>query len=293
MNRNWKKSGLIFFLLLTAALLLCACQAKLDVEAAPVAEAESPDLEATDPGGTSMPPERPKDPETIQVVFAQSPHQDTYVEGNDGKNSSCARCHSPANWTPSMEDMPESCYACKFEIKPPPPVVEKSEWQNLECRVCHRVNKSNVEPEYVWLEIPPIEEYAEVGSPSDLCYKCHTVVDVEGHNGTEVEGAHTGMECTDCHDAHETTASCNTPGCHKSIDEGTTPPGHDDDHVLVQCGACHDATRMDVGPGDEGEWTTFAESGNARTSHNTVLEAPCDRCHFPGNSWGLSEGVEQ
>jgi hypothetical protein len=237
------------------------------------------------------------DPDAIRVAWQENPHADTYVLTEQGTNSACARCHSPVNWIPSMEDMPESCYSCKFTIEPPPPLIEEQNWEHIQCNVCHKVKKDEVAPEYAWLEIPPIEEYAQVSSSSELCLKCHSGAQLPGHPAVEVAGAHADMLCTDCHDAHTAAASCGPAGCHTALDEQPGPiPGHDSDHQAVSCAACHDAGNLIVQPDEEGYWVTFLpgeqEAAIAFTSHNTVLEAPCERCHFRGNPWGLKETLE-
>jgi hypothetical protein len=58
---------------------------------------------------------------------------------------------------------------------------------------------------------------------------------------------------------------------------------------------------MEEGPDEEsGLWTTFivstTDTGADKytfTSHNVVLEAKCDRCHFVDNPWGLSDSVAE
>jgi hypothetical protein len=236
----------------------------------------------------------PESAEAIQAKWQASTHAMTYVLGSDGKNATCAQCHAPVQWVPSMDEMPESCYACKFEIDPPPPVIAEADWTHVECKICHQTKKKEVLPEIGWLEIAQIEQYAVVSSATELCLKCHHSVEVTGHVGQLSEGAHVEMGCTDCHDAHSQTASCSEAGCHETMDAGAMIAGHDADHALVTCGACHDASGLEVGPDASGSWVTFhPQPANpaekvAFTSHNTVLEAPCERCHFAENAWGLS-----
>lgn len=275
--------------------------------AAPSAPAQTTAPAGASPAGSSDPapalPESPapaveKTPESaevIQVKWQEGPHAQTYVLDEAGKNDTCARCHAPVNWIPSMDDMPESCYACKFEVEPPPPVIAEVDWTHVECKICHTVKKKEIQPEIAWLEIAQIEQYAAVASATELCQKCHTPVEVAGHGGTVSEGAHAEMACSDCHDAHAMTASCGEAGCHETLEAaGVVIDGHDADHVNVSCGACHDASGLEVGPDASGMWVTFdpqpadpvAEKA-AITAHNTVKEAPCERCHFAGNPWNL------
>lgn len=241
-------------------------------------------------------PSEEESPEQIEAKWKVGPHAQTYVLDSAGKNSTCARCHAPVNWIPTMDDMPESCYACKFEVKPAPPLIEESSWTHVECKICHEVKKKEVQPEVSWLEIAQIEQYAAVASVTELCLKCHIPVDVAGHIGVSSAEAHSEMVCSDCHDAHDTTASCSEAGCHEALEvPGAVIPGHDADHAKVSCSACHDAGGLEVGPDGAGSWVTFHPASaegiieqRAYTSHNTVREAPCERCHYADNPWGLS-----
>ncbi len=240
--------------------------------------------------------EEPETQESIQAKWQESAHASSYVLDEAGKNDACARCHAPVNWIPSMEDMPESCYACKFEIDPPPPLINEAEWTHIECKVCHQVKKDRVEPEIKWLEIAQIEEYTAVESAQVLCLKCHAPADLPGHVNIAVGGAHVEMACSDCHEAHTLAASCAESGCHETMESASTStPGHDADHAGVSCSACHDAAGLEVGPDETGTWVTFAPQAESTaatprtfTSHDTALEAPCQRCHFADNPWGLS-----
>jgi hypothetical protein len=250
-------------------------------------EVEQPDVEEVE---TS-------DPQVIQASWEGSSHADTFVLDEEGNNNTCARCHAPIVWLPSMDDVPESCLVCKFELTDPPPLIPENDWVTIECNICHEVDKKgNVEPEYAWLEIAQIGEYAEVESATVLCQKCHTEVELPGHAIPLLGGAHADYECTDCHDAHDTIASCSAVGCHEDVIEPAGPiPGHDADHKLVRCVACHDDGEMEVDLDEDlGIWTTFIidpfREGEKfpQISHNTVLQAPCERCHYPDNPWNLS-----
>ncbi len=220
-----------------------------------------------------------------QTLWNNSPHADTYVSPENGKNMSCARCHSYVNWMPSMDELPETCFVCKFEVAPPPPSVAQDEWLNVTCMICHEVDDGEVDSQYRWLDIAPLEEYIDVSSPSSLCKKCHADPDVPDHIYFELGGAHEGYECTDCHNPHSAEASCGAAGCHEEVvDLAALIPGHDETHQIVSCAACHDVEGLEVGPNEEGLWVTIPY-----LSHNVALEAPCDRCHYPANPWGLTE----
>ena len=221
----------------------------------------------------------PEDPIDRWVI---GPHADTYVVSADNTNDTCNRCHDPLNYVPSMEDMPASCNVCKFEVEPPPPLIEQANSHSVDCKVCHRVDKTGtVLAENQWLEVAAIEQYAEVESVNQLCQYCHTGAGVEGHADIELGGVHTDLACNDCHDEHAMTVSCTSSGCHESLEEH---PGHDTDHAIVHCVACHDISGMEVGPDEArgGQWMTFTGEGDdafAHASHILGAEVSCDRCH--------------
>ncbi len=232
-------------------------------------------------------------PDLIQVMWETSRHAHTYVLDELGINSSCARCHAPTSYIPSMNDMPESCSTCKFEVPPPPPTIAEADWQNIPCNICHRVKKDKVDPNYTWLSIPPIDEYEDVASTTELCLKCHGQIDLAGHGKPDLANAHAGYACTQCHDAHTTTATCESEMCHANVLNPTAPiPGHDENHKTVTCWACHDAAGMAVGPDDQGNWVTFLPASSIPyASHNIVKQVLCERCHFLNNPWNLSGKV--
>lgn len=228
--------------------------------------------------------------ETPLDRWAAGPHSDTYVVDDDGTNSTCARCHDPINFIPTMDDLPASCNVCKFKIDPPPPFIAETEAQHVDCKMCHRVDSSGTVLAGVsWLEVPALEQYADVESISQLCQNCHTGSELDDHADIYVTGAHAEMGCTECHDEHSMAASCAGSGCHEALED---VPGHDDAHASVNCVACHDASGMAVGPDETGgDWITFADpDGNRRPwiSHELQREVACDRCHYDGNPWELS-----
>jgi hypothetical protein len=223
------------------------------------------------------------------------------VLADSGRNDRCARCHSPAEWLPGPEDIPESCLTCKFDVDEPEPLISEEGWGHVDCRTCHRVKGDDVESDYAWLDIAVIEEYIDLDSTTDLCRKCHEEEDVLDHKpAVLLSEDHQDLSCTECHDAHQTVANCTDSDCHADIVAAAeTIAGHDTDHQLVSCMACHDAAGLEVGPLEEsGVWVTFTTipAGDAQvtvphSSHQTQIEVACDRCHYAGNAWGLSEEV--
>ena len=266
--------------------------------------------EAAGEGQTTQASADPLD--TAQQNWTEGPHADTFVVDDQGKNNSCAKCHAPINWMPTMDDIPESCSACKFELEPPPPNIPEEEWTDIPCLICHQENKKGViQAEYSWLEIPALEEYAAVNTSTELCQKCHKTDNLPNHGMVNVGGAHAEMQCTECHQAHSTATSCSSEDCHpdSSMDSTDLTPGHDQEHQEVSCVACHDGAGWEIDLDDElGYWTTYysweftIKNGDDEmvvdngvvpfSSHNIVLEVDCERCHFPDNPWGLKREIE-
>lgn len=274
-----------------------ACQNRANPESVAI----SPPGEEKQPGENipvSVASERVSDPDQIQMLWESSPHSDTFVAGDAGKNSDCARCHSPVQWIPTMDDLPSSCFTCKFTVEEPPPVIPVEEWTHVGCDVCHEVKKGVVSREYAWLEIAAIGEYAQLDTTSELCLKCHVGVEVVGHQAIELAGVHIDLTCTHCHDPHSTQASCGASGCHEDVFSSETA-GHSEEHRRIACAVCHDGHGLEVGINEEGVWETYKtiEAGGEiitrpAASHEIVRVSSCDRCHYPGNQWGLEGSVE-
>lgn len=300
--KSWRRIRVSLFLILAIALgiSLCSCGGSdgtansQPTQSGPTSPGATSD--PSDPGTSSPTDTPPDEPDVIQSKWERSSHANTFVVTEGGVNSKCARCHAPFNFIPTMDDMPESCATCKFEVDPPPPFTSEADWIDIECKVCHKYKRNKIEPGFAWLEIAPIEEYAEVSSSTELCDKCHLAGDVEGHISVVAMGDHSGYLCTDCHDAHDTTATCSTSGCHEGTLEADIA-GHDENHAVVSCVACHDGGGMEIGIlEDSGTWFTFQldTGGNLipAASHYIVLAATCERCHFAENPWGLSDSTE-
>jgi hypothetical protein len=236
-------------------------------------------------------------PEDVSINWQTGPHSKTFVAGDEGKNSDCARCHAPVEFIPSMDDIPDSCFTCKFTIEPPPPIIPQEEWSHVDCQVCHEVKKGVIQKGIAWLEIAQIGEYSKVNSSTELCQKCHIGVNVPGHKGIEVDGVHAEMTCTQCHDPHTTTAGCGAAGCHPDVFSSITA-GHIAEHTSISCAVCHDGAGLEMGVDDAGQMVTLLtiESGGEVmvqpfTSHNISQSVDCERCHFQGNPWNLAETV--
>jgi hypothetical protein len=254
-------------------------------------------------GESTAETEEPASEDSYQIAWQNSPHADSFVVDAAGRNNLCGRCHAPINWQPTLDDIPPSCFTCKFDLEEPDPLIPEADWLDIPCHVCHEKDKKgNVQPEVMWLEIPAFEEYAEVASATELCQKCHGEAGYEDHGVVQVGGAHVDYGCIDCHEPHDTVASCGAVDCHDdALGTSSGIPGHDEDHQSVTCVACHDGAEMALGLQEEsGIFTTFetvvtdeGESSFPFRSHNILLESRCDRCHFSANPWDITEDVSQ
>ncbi len=115
--------------------------------------------------------------------------------------------------------------------------------------------------------------------------------------------------CTKCHnsvaDIHmnildETPINCMQ--CHSHLMGNTVTStieqGHSEVHLSVSCIACHDASALDAGPTESGEWMPIRavqllgrSSTEPYQSHSIQRNVTCNRCHFPENHWGLIADV--
>ncbi len=192
--------------------------------------------------------------------------------------------------------MPATCAACKFTIKTPKP-VEKTDWKNIGCNVCHKVEKEALTSQVAWLnaaiaQFSSDDPYEPVRSNTELCEKCHR----DGYQIERDAVVHKDKGCTDCHDPHSAAASCTDAKCHATVLKPEKPiAGHDAAHATVDCVACHDAAGWKVQPtGDKKTWMTLKPTDRTGkpnptpyVSHNLQKAVDCARCHFANNPWGL------
>jgi hypothetical protein len=228
----------------------------------------------------------------VEQLWTQGVHADTFVEDEEGRNSSCARCHAPMHWQPLSSELPTSWAQNGLTGLSTQIHISESDWSQISCEICHPQVREDVDGEIGWLEIPPMAIYMDVDTSSQLCGYCHLAETNKDHIPFRFEGVHAQLSCIDCHDAHDGSASCGTSTCHQPFaQECIEIETHDKPHSEVTCGGCHDGLGLPIGWNEEIEkWDTFY-GGDPRVeraarpfnSHNLVLEVDCDRCHAPGD----------
>jgi predicted CXXCH cytochrome family protein len=329
--------------LLVFIIALCGCTSSEELTSA-----EQPPTVAPSPPGDQL---------NYWQAWQDGPHSDTY-DLESGPNTYCAKCHSPSNWDyTSTIDPPPNCVSCKFPSEAHPRLAEgnlliaQEEWSNIDCSVCHRMENGVADPAYAWHD-NVTGYYETMTTPTELCEKCHLDSETLKHKRVLNGDAHVDFVCTECHDAHKMSASCDEchtvsmlelpkfipehqdvvtnqdcNDCHNGAYEshsivvqetgnddcmdcherlmgrkGLAPVqiGHSMVHATISCVACHDASNMEAGPLEgQAVWVVyrttdgpFGPSTEPYQSHQLQLTVECDRCHFPGNSWGIIESAD-
>jgi hypothetical protein len=304
-------------LLLLGVLLLSGCTGA--AEATPSAVPPPVEEETEEPPTPLPPPDQ-----SAQIADWESgPHAHTYDLGK-GPNTYCSRCHSPQNWDPeSRPGPPPNCITCKFptdaelRIATTMDFVSEEDWVGITCDTCHVVENGIALEGLAWLNTAT-GEHEPVGTPNELCAKCHATtsgVEISGGTGVDHQVALGGSAhlnwagawpqsyrpqyCSDCHNPHS-TEPLQCEDCHSDIAESTTHMNGLNAVMLdkVTCMACHDASGLEVGPhADEmgGVFVTLVSSMDRQGqvvseyvhSHSIQWQVSCDRCHFAENAWGL------
>lgn len=199
--------------------------------------------------------------------------------------------------------------------------------EGLECNTCHEVDNGQLAEEPAWHD-QQTGSYVLLEDTNKLCEKCHTDTQKWGlgdkthagfqcvtcHNPHSLEASCTQPGCHFSLDninpsakpfsfSHPSNGStCTQYGCHETTIPSLTPEPsqvptivwnhRDGHHNAVSCAACHDASGLEVGMQDN-VWVTYVLDGSSTTeyypSHNMQRSVDCNRCHYPGNPWGLME----
>lgn len=193
--------------------------------------------------------------------------------------SDCASCHSlvTRNWTDNV-----SGYT---QIHPFPLVGGHA---NHACSDCHLPGSSfsSLSSECVSCHLAdfqgttsPDHQSANFGTRCDVCHSVYHWTGVQyNHDATgfPLTGAHTSLECNDCHSAGYTGLSSDCVSCHRAAYDGATDPPHAASGFPLTCEICHSTSAWTPASFDHAEVTGYALTG-AHSSLN------CTDCHIDGN----------
>jgi len=276
------------FLLLAFLLVACGSRTREGCEPENRTQGYNSGPQVPDP----MASHTPQDPEEIRTLWHNSPHANTFILSEDNTNSSCAQCHAPLNWSPTKADIPVSWVEKQLNPAPSSLHISEEAWTHVDCKVCHSSEENQIDGEFAWLEIAPLETYVEMETTTQLCQKCHLETAYDLHQPLLLKGSHADFICTDCHDPHSTTTNCSTSACHEPFaEECERIETHDKPHSEVTCVACHDGDESEIAWNEQRQaWDTVRTSATNHpqeyepyVSHNIVLAVDCDRCHAPGD----------
>lgn len=256
-------------------LSLCSCQ-NINTEMA-VTNTQTPF--AT----TSFSPPAEVTPSEEWTLWSTSKHADTN-ETEDGQVINCKSCHEENGaeaWSKpvwlnqesgqyeAVENNSALCGQCHQEAESSNHQNENSIHIDFECTDCHN-------------------PHSTAASCSNT--NCHQSIKQERvlPPSTPTGGQHPKSGTSFCGGASCHPAATQVASFNHSI--------HGSIHAAVSCAACHDASELQVAPSEQtGTWVTFKATeidgvitSTPYESHNLQAEVSCIRCHFEGNSWGLS-----
>ncbi len=197
----------------------------------------------------------------IQALWRRGPHSKVLLRP-DEVNNTCAHCHSPGEWDPSLvAEKISDCAASVIEtsqktggsamintsLKSNEPTVDLTGWHAVDCKICHRPLENGEYSSEVSYWNQETGKYEEVVNNDELCKKCHRKSEGIDNSVDLGSGMHANLGCTDCHEPHRATASCANSACHtkvaedlKIIDKLAVLPGHEtgSPHSCGEAG-CH------------------------------------------------------
>lgn len=247
-------------------------------------------------------------PNCVSCKFSNEPEMRIAVDNPpvdeaDWKNIGCAVCHRVDNGVAEAEvswldvrtgyyetvaTATELCEKCHLDNDTLSHKVDYSDspHEDFTCTQCHDAHSTaasctagGCHTDFSDKEPKVIAEHLDQVN-TNQCKTCHkSVADIHMNFLDEPP-----TKCMDCHG-------------HLMGETGEQYQlAHSANHANVWCVACHDATGLEVGPDENlNEWVTYRSIellGQITTgpyrSHKVQLEVDCSRCHFAGNSWGLS-----
>ena len=202
----------------------------------------------------------------------------------------CADCHSSDNWTPSTfnHDVettgflsdgahePLSCSSCHDSWEP---VTEVRTCASASCHLDNFQTSTN----------PP----HEVMSFSQSCEDCHSTdawtptqfVHDDQSTGFVLAGAHTSVECQQCHNPWQIVPdprTCADGSCHLPDYQTTTDPDHESASFPLDCESCHTETAWEPATFNHDGENFPIYSGQHRNEWND-----CSQCHPDPSDFGI------
>jgi hypothetical protein len=187
--------------------------------------------------------------------------------------TTCQDCHNETSWVPSTFDHNSIYPFTGAHI----PIAN-------DCNACHHGNYNNTPNTCEGCHTPDYNaslnpNHVVLVIPTD-CAMCHTTAPgwqpatFPIHDSYyQLNGAHTSLNCADCHngDYNNTPNTCN--GCHNDDYLGTTNPNHAQVPFPVTCQDCHTEDAWIPSFWDHGTWPLTGAHQNAA----------CTDCHINGN----------
>ena len=233
-------------------------------------------------------------PTEIRTCESASCHQATYTATTNPPHielafpTDCASCHTTQHWSPSSfshdvettgflldgahED--QVCTSCHSTWEPP------TEIRSCASASCHQDNYSATTD-------PPHETMTF----SQNCETCHSTsvwapsqfVHDDQTTQFALEGAHTEVNCQQCHSPWQVIAdprTCADGSCHLPDYESTTNPNHSSDSFPLECETCHTQTAWDPATFDHDGQYFPIYSGQHQGEWND-----CSQCHIDANDF--------
>ncbi|MCE2790414.1 MAG: hypothetical protein LW630_10945, partial [Saprospiraceae bacterium] len=192
----------------------------------------------------------------------------------------CTICHNQAAWIPSSFDHSDF-YAL---------TGAHSSISN-DCIACHNGNYSSTPNTCSGCHMP---DFNSASNPnhntlglSNVCTTCHTTdPDWEPalfpqHNSVWViTGAHSSLDCVDCHNGNYNNTPTTCFGCHQSDYNATNNPDHQSAQFPTNCTMCHNQNAWDPSTFDHDNQYFPIYSGK----HDNEWDV-CADCHFNPNNY--------
>jgi nitrate/TMAO reductase-like tetraheme cytochrome c subunit len=156
--------------------------------------------------------------------------------------TTCEDCHSTVDWIPATFDHDgqyfpiytgkhseawTQCIDCH---------VVPADYSVFSCIDCHEHNQQEMDDKH-----QGVEGYIYASSE---CFACHPTGEKEGSfdhslSNFPLTGAHTTIQCIDCHESGYTGTSLECVACHQTDFDNTTNPNHQTLALSTECESCH------------------------------------------------------